>query len=74
VLANYLWVIANLQSKYAEVPTSAITDPLFEPVGKGGIGLYRAPFFTWDFAGSRRTLQEYVEKKVRGLNEPTGCE
>lgn len=73
-LANYLWVVANLQSKYAEVPTAAITGPLFEPVAKGGIGLYRAPFFTWDFAGSRRTLQEYVQKKVKGLDEPTGCE
>jgi hypothetical protein len=73
VRANYLWLVANLQSKEAEVPTPAITGPLFQSVRKGGIGLYRAPFFTWDFVGSRHTLPEYTERKIKGLGEPEAC-
>jgi hypothetical protein len=74
--ANYLWVIANGQGELAEVPKEGLTNALFEPVTeKGdGIGLYPAPFFTWNFRGPRTTLTEYLKKEVHGLGEPDACE
>jgi hypothetical protein len=73
VPANYIWLIANLQKQYAEVPTEALTKSLFEASDKGGIGLYPAPFFTWDFTDARHNLTEFTEHKVAGLGGPDSC-
>lgn len=67
------WLIGNSGSRYAEVPSESLLKHLFEPVGVGseGVGLYPAPFFTWSFAGSRKSLSTIVREG--GLGKPEKC-
>lgn len=68
-----VWMIGNFGSREGEFPSQSLLTHIFEPSNSTaeGVGLYPAPFFTWNFAESRKSLSTVL--KEGGLGKPTKC-
>jgi hypothetical protein len=70
----FIWGLGNTNnSDWLHTPTSALTDPLFQTVDQGGVGLYKEQFYSWGWvSGNRYQLNSPAILKQLGNAQACG--